>query len=154
MAFIIESMRERDVEPAARLRLAAFFKGANRTLEQDMAGLRSLLAAGDDCEAALVARVGEKLAGCALLVRNELDAAHDLTPWLAGLVVSREFRRRGIGAALVNAAEMRAAGAGIRTLYLYTWDAREFYASLGWRPVEAFEEAGGPVMLMSRSLQL
>ncbi|TIS32977.1 MAG: N-acetyltransferase, partial [Mesorhizobium sp.] len=51
---IIEAMRERDVETIAKLRLAAFFEGTGRTLAEDIAGLRGLIA-GDGFEAAVVA---------------------------------------------------------------------------------------------------
>jgi GNAT superfamily N-acetyltransferase len=81
-----------------------------------------------------------------------LEPAHDLTPWLAGLVVAEEHLGKGIGSALVNAVERRAAAAGIATLYLYTWQARAFYPALGWKAVETFEQDGETMMLMSRGL--
>jgi predicted N-acetyltransferase YhbS len=152
MSVIIERMGEADIEPVARLRLSTFLGQSERTLEQDMAGLRGLEAPGDSLEVSLVARVGGKLAGSALLVRNELDAAHGLTPWLAGLVVVPEHRRLGIGSALVRAIETRAASAGVSELHLYTWDARDFYARLGWSAVEKFDQGGETMLLMGRSL--
>ena len=150
----IELMTEDDIEPAARLRMAAFFNGAGRTLDEDMAGLHRLLANDDGLEVSLVARVDGALAGTVLLVRDELHAAHDVTPWLAGLVVGPAFRGRGIGTALVRAVEAHGCVQGVEILHLYTWGARRFYTSLGWRAVERFEEDGGPMMLMSRRLPL
>jgi predicted N-acetyltransferase YhbS len=120
-------------------------------VEEDAAGLRKLLAAGG-LEAAFVARLGGIPVGSVLLVRHELDPAHDLSPWLAGLVVAEGYRRRGIGSALVRAVEERAAAAGVGTLYLYTLQASRFYAALGWTAVETFEQAGEAMMLMSRGL--
>ncbi len=75
----IELMTERDVEAVARLRLATFFAGTARTLEDDVAGLRGLLD-GDGFEAAFVARDGGKPVGSCLLVRHEIDEARDLSP--------------------------------------------------------------------------
>jgi predicted N-acetyltransferase YhbS len=147
----IELMTERDVEAVARLRLAAFFAGTARTLEDDAAGLRGL-AGSDGFEAAFVARDGGQPVGSCLFVRDEIDPVHDLTPWLAGLVVDKAFRGRGIGAALVKTVEAHAASAGVRRLYLYTWEARPLYEALGWIVVEAFEQDGEPMLLMSRSL--
>ena len=147
----IELMTERDVEAVARLRLATFFAGTARTLEDDIAGLRGLTG-GDGVEAAFVARDGGMPVGSCLLVRDEIDPAHDLTPWLAGLVVGKAFRGQGIGAALVKTVEARAASAGVDRLYLYTWEARPFYEALGWIAVEAFEQEGEPMLLMSRAL--
>ncbi|RWK60330.1 GNAT family N-acetyltransferase [Mesorhizobium sp.] len=147
----IEPMHEGDVEMVARLRLAAFFEGTGRTLKEDTAGLRRLLA-GDGFETSLIARTGGIPVGTCLLVRHELEPAHDLTPWLAGLAVAPEHQRRGIGGALVRAIEAHAASAGVSELYLYTWEARDFYAALAWNAVETFEQDGGTMLLMSRRL--
>jgi GNAT superfamily N-acetyltransferase len=147
----IEAMIERDVAGVAQLRLAAFFEGTGRTLEEDAAALRQLLA-GDGFEAAYVARIGDVLVGTCLMVRHELEPAHDLTPWLAGLVVEAGQRGRGIGAALVRAIEAHALATGVETLHLYTWEARGFYSALGWDTVEAFSQDGEPTVLMSRKL--
>jgi predicted N-acetyltransferase YhbS len=149
----IEPMHEGDVEMVARLRLAAFFEGTGRTLKEDTAGLQKLLA-GDGFETSLVARIDGVPVGTCLLVRNELEPAHDLTPWLAGLAVVPEHQRRGIGRALVRVIEARAASAGFSELYLYTLEARDFYATLGWNAVETFEQDGGTMLLMSRRLSL
>jgi predicted N-acetyltransferase YhbS len=148
---MIESMHEDDIETIARLRFDAFFHGSSRTVEEDAAGLRKLLAAGG-LEAAFVARLGGIPVGSVLLVRHELEPAHDLSPWLAGLVVAEGHRRRGIGSALVRAVEERAAAAGVGTLYLYTGQASRFYAALGWKAVQTFEQAGEAMILMSRGL--
>ena len=147
----IEAMAEGDVEPMARLRLKAFFEGTDRTLDEDIAGLRGLIA-GDGFEAAFVARDSGRPIGSCLLVRDEIDSPHDLTPWLAGLVVEEEYRGSGVGTALVKTVEAHAASAGVGTLYLYTWQARAFYEALGWTAVETFEQDGAPMLLMSRKL--
>ena len=147
----IEAMAEDDVEPMARLRLKAFFEGTDRTLEEDMSGLRGLIS-GDGFEAAFVARDRGRPIGSCLLVRDEIDSPHDLTPWLAGLVVDDAYRGGGVGTALVRTVEAHAASAGIGTLYLYTWQARGFYEALGWTAIETFEQDGEPMLLMTREL--
>ncbi|CDX44426.1 GCN5-related N-acetyltransferase [Mesorhizobium plurifarium] len=147
----IEAMADGDVEAIARLRLEAFFEGTGRTLEEDVAGLRGLIA-GDGFEAALVARERGRPIGSCLLVRDEISSPHDLTPWLAGLVVEEAYRGGGIGTALVKTVEAHAASAGTGTLYLYTWQARGFYEALGWTAVETFKQDGEPMLLMSRKL--
>jgi len=88
-----------------------------------------------------------------LLVRHELEPAHDLTPWLAGLVVDSGHRGRGIATALVRATEAHAASRGVEMLHLYTWEARDFYAALGWDMLEVFEQ-DGTMALMARRLHL
>ena len=147
----IEAMAESDVEAIARLRLAAFFEGTERTLQDDIDGLRGLIA-GDGFEAALVARDRDRPVGSCLLVRDEIEPAHDLTPWLAGLIVDETCRGLGVGTALVRAVEAHAASAGVNKLYLYTWQARGFYEALGWTAVEPFEQDGEPMLLMSKKL--
>ncbi|MBZ9996598.1 GNAT family N-acetyltransferase [Mesorhizobium sp. BH1-1-4] len=147
----IDPMRGHDIEVVARLRIAAFFEGTGRTLEEDAAGIRNLLTS-DGLETALVARVNDVPVGTCLLVRHELEPAHDLTPWLAGLVVDACHRGKGTGTALVRAIEAHAASAGVEILYLYTWEARTFYKALGWEAVEVCEQDGEPMMLMSRRL--
>ena len=148
---MIEAMREDDIETIARLRFDAFFQGSARTLHDDATGLRGLVTSGG-LETAFVARIGGEPVGSVLLVQSELEPVHDLTPWLAGLVVAQEHRRKGIGSALVRAVERRAVAAGVAALYLYTWQARAFYAALGWKAVETFEQDGEAMMLMSRGL--
>ncbi|MGX5801818.1 GNAT family N-acetyltransferase [Bradyrhizobium sp. Arg314] len=148
---IVEAMAEGDIEVIARLRLEAFFEGTGRTLDEDVAGLRELVA-GDGFEAAFVARGRGQPIGSCLLVRKEISSPHSLTPWLAGLIVEEAHRGGGVGTALVRAAEAHAATAGVGTLYLYTWQARGFYEALGWSAVETFEQDGGPMLLMSRDL--
>ena len=46
------------------------------------------------------------------------------------------------------------ASIGVERLYLYTWEARDFYAALGWTVVEPFEQDGDPMLLMARELRL
>ncbi|MER9242939.1 hypothetical protein [Mesorhizobium sp. M0633] len=46
---------------------------------------------GDRFEAAFVARLDSAPIGSCMLVRNKIDLAHDLTPWLAGLVVDEAY---------------------------------------------------------------
>ncbi|WP_421916335.1 GNAT family N-acetyltransferase [Mesorhizobium sp.] len=151
MQLTIEAMTELDVVAVAKLRLSAFFEGTGRTLEDDAAALRQLLA-GDGFEAGYVARIGDVLVGTCLMVRHELEPAHDVTPWLAGLVVEKGYRGRGIGVALVRAIEAHALSMGVETVHLYTWEARNFYGRLGWDTVEVFSQDGETMVLMSRRL--
>jgi predicted N-acetyltransferase YhbS len=142
-------MREEDVEALAHLRVEAFFKDSDRTQVEDAAGLRELLH-GDGFECALVARIDAESVGSVLFVRHELEPAHALTPWLAGLVVAENFRGRGIGVALVRAVEAHARAVGANRLHLYTWQARNFYAALGWQAVETVVQGDEPMLLMMR----
>jgi predicted N-acetyltransferase YhbS len=54
-------------------------------------------------QVALVAKLDGILAGTCLLVRSELESCHPISPGLAGLYVTVEHRRQGIGRVLVEA---------------------------------------------------
>ena len=92
-----------------------------------------------------LAFVDGELAGSVGLLQNDHSRIRRWSPWLASLLVLPEFRRRGIGAALVHEAVAIAARFGIERLYLYTDDAADFYARLGWALEERVDLGGWPV---------
>ena len=147
----IRPMQEHDIDTFARLRCDEFFEATGKTVDDDAEGLRQLLLDGV-FEIALVAEMGGVAVGSGLFIRNELEPMHDLTPWLAGLVVVPEYRGRGIGRDLVRAIETHARSVGCRELHLYTGDAEPFYASLGWDVADRFTQDGELMVLMSRGL--
>jgi GNAT superfamily N-acetyltransferase len=59
-----------------------------------------------------------------------------LTPWLGGVFVLPEHRRRGVASALCRAAEEKAWSLGFKALYLFTPDQQSLYARLGWKKAE------------------
>jgi amino-acid N-acetyltransferase len=62
----------------------------------------------------------------------EVHGEHGL---LRSLAVDPDQRGRGCGAALVAAVEAEAVAAGVRTLWLLTGTAVDFFAGCGYRPV-------------------
>ena len=106
----------------------------------------------DDYEAAMIAEVGNTPVGLCMFVRDELDAAHDYSPWLASLYVASNFRGQGIGRDLVAAIESHARDVGENRMYLYTETAESFYLRCGWRVTERFDWDGEPFVLMHRDL--
>lgn len=86
------------------------------------------------------------------LVRTDLEARPDLTPWLAGLFVEPAFRGRGHGTALVRRAEAFARAASVPVLWLYTSTAEPFYLRLGWQSVGMERDGDQAVVLMRRPL--
>ena len=101
---------------------------------------------------ALVAKADGEPIGTCLLVESEIEPNYDVSPWLAGLFVVPEHRRRGAGAVLVRAIEDQARQRGFSRLYLYTTDATGFYAKLGWSTLDRTNWKGLDTALMVRDL--
>lgn len=59
------------------------------------------------------------------------------TPWILGMVVAKEARRRGTGRLLLTALQRAAAGLGYQQTWVATGkEAVGFYQRCGWEPVE------------------
>src|ERR1700741_372401 len=114
----------------ARWRANAF-SVLEASFEQELRSLE-LFASDQSHGVALLAKFDGKPCGTCLLVESEIEPNHDVSPWLAGLFVVPEHRRKGAGTVLVRAIEDQARQQGFSRLYLYTTDAVGFYARLGW----------------------
>ena len=88
----------------------------------------------------LVAELEGCVAGFAALVGGELD----------GLFVEPELWRRGIGAALVDAATHRARRKGLALTVIANPTARDFYESCGFSLEGETQTRFGPALRMSR----
>jgi GNAT superfamily N-acetyltransferase len=100
----------------------------------------------------LVAKADGEPIGTCLLVESEIEPSHDVSPWLAGLFVVPEHRRKGAGAVLVRAIEDQARRRGSSRLHLYTTDADAFYARLGWLVHDRTNWKGRDAAFMIRDL--
>ncbi len=89
--------------------------------------------------------------GTASLTPDDLETRPDLTPWLASVFVLAEYRRAGVGAALVEAVVAHARKLGVETLYLFTEDRADFYERLGWSQMASEVYRGHPVIVMKIS---
>jgi GNAT superfamily N-acetyltransferase len=90
--------------------------------------------------------------GSVTVVEHDMAIRLDLSPWLAGLYVQPQSRRRGVGSALVRHALQQVCHLGFPALYLYTHPARPFYERLGWEVLEERSYHERPVTIMSFSL--
>jgi predicted N-acetyltransferase YhbS len=95
---------------------------------------------------------GNELLGTAALVESDMDSHPELTPWLASVYVNAVYRRRGIGAALVNKVAEVSKQQGTKALYLFTPDQEHFYAGLGWQYIANESYRGGNATLMKLKL--
>ena len=107
----------------------------------------------DELPIAWVAHGNGQLLGTASLRVHDLEGREDLTPWLGGVFVGSQFRRRGIGAALCATVEEAARSRGIQTLYLFTLDKQAWYLRLGWRVLAPCVWHERPGDIMSKGLQ-
>ena len=90
------------------------------TLEQRAAALRQRRA--DGIPLTVVALAGETVLGSASLIQHDMDTRMEFSPWLASVYVAQDYRRRGIGSALVKRIEQEARTLDYKTLYLFTPD--------------------------------
>ena len=107
----------------------------------------------DQLPVAWVAHANGQLLGTASLRVHDLEGREDLTPWLGGVFVASQFRRRGIGAALCATVENAARSRGIQTLYLFTLDKQAWYSRLGYKVLGPCLYHQRPGDIMSKQLQ-
>lgn len=96
-----------------------------------------------------VALEGDTVVGAASIIEEDMETRTELSPWLAEVYVAPEFRRRGIGSALVRTVVQEAQDLGVRRLYLFTPDKMAFYQHLGWEILERTDYYGKTMTIMS-----
>lgn len=137
--------------PEERLRLEELQRRASLALEE----YRDQLEANPDAialpaeqierEQVLVAEIGGRVAGFAVILVADGKAELD------GLFVEPELWRRGIGAALVEAATLEARRKGLSLLTVVASpSAKEFYERCGFTAEGETETRFGPAWKMSR----
>src|SRR5262249_30914992 len=119
----------------------------DETLETRCAKLR-LHMQTEKLPLALVAFAGEELFGMGALREHDLPGREELTPWLGGVFVRPQHRRRRIGSALCHALEEKAWLMVFSVLYLFTLDQQRLYARLGWQHLQLSSWLGHPVDIM------
>lgn len=117
--------------------------------EESLAGKVSAHLTPDRMPLTLVASLEQGPIGTVTLIQHDVGTEQwpERSPWLAALYVVPQFRRRGIGMGLVNAATVRAVELGVETLYLSTKGREAFYARLGW---EITDRLGGRAVMSYR----
>jgi GNAT superfamily N-acetyltransferase len=97
---------------------------------------------------ALVAFAGEQLIGTVSLKVQDLDIRPEITPWLGGLFVIPESRRRGVASLLMQRAVEEARRLNLARLFLWTSSAESLYLKLGWQRVERTDYCGKSIVIM------
>jgi N-acetylglutamate synthase-like GNAT family acetyltransferase len=102
----------------------------------------------DQLPIAWVAHANGQVFGTAALRVHDLEGREDLTPWLGGVFVGPQFRRRGIGEALCATVENAARFRRVQILYLFTLDKQGWYSRQGWTVLApcVWQERAGDIM--------
>lgn len=104
----------------------------------------------DQIPLTLVAYSNKTLFGSATLVISDLPTRPELSPWLAAVYVTPEYRNQKIGSLLSRSIVEEAKKLGLKEMYLLTGvDSRvEFYKKLGWEvfSVESYANKDWTVM--------
>ena len=101
---------------------------------------------------AWLAHDGSRALGTAALRSYDLPERQDLSPWLGGVFVAAQFRKRGVGSSLCRVVETRAFELGFQRLYLFTLDQQPLYSGLGWRMFESSSWNGHAGDIMTKVL--
>ena len=104
---------------------------------------------GDRIPLTVVALEGNTVLGSASLIEHDMETRMELTPWLAGVFVGEQYRRRGIGAELVRRIMAEAGRLKVPLLYLYTMHSEKFYAALGWQFQERTSYSDQSIVIMT-----
>ena len=102
---------------------------------------------------ALVAFEGERPLGTISLLEESISTRKHLTPWLGGLYVREEERRKGLGRRLIEAAVGEASKLGIGQLFIGIRKAEDYYLRLGWGVVERMNYYGEDITIMRLDLR-
>ena len=140
-----------EIALCAKWRIEAFGDVLDNSIQDEIKRLEAFVA-DQTLQVALVASCDGVPAGTCLLAPKELEPCHPVSPWLAGLYVAPEYRRRGVGRLLIRAIEEQARKRGNTQLYLYADDATSYYEKLEWRVVEQNLWKDHPMALMARDL--
>jgi GNAT superfamily N-acetyltransferase len=101
---------------------------------------------------ALVAHQGAAFLGTSSVIASDLEDLPQYSPWVAAVWVDPEYRKRGVGEALVGRAADGVFALGIERAYLCALEARRaFYVRQGWLPImENVGTRGATVFIRDR----
>lgn len=96
----------------------------------------------------------DSLAGSAAILENDMETQSALSPWLASVFVTPDYRQAGIGSRLVLHVMEQARLNHITKLYLYTPNNENFYKKLGWVTLKLEIYHGQQVTVMYADLTI
>ena len=91
--------------------------------------------------------------GTAALKTESVGGEIGVGPWLAGLLVGKDHRGRGVGTALVEAIEQEALRLGFASIYTSTDSAAATMERRGWQALGSADSLRGPVAVYRRRVR-
>jgi GNAT superfamily N-acetyltransferase len=99
-----------------------------------------------------LAIVDDEPVGVARLVINDMESKPDISPWLASVYVTPQYRDRRIGSELCYQVIKEAYRLNFLNVYLFTPDRERFYARQGWVVIERSLYQGKNIVIMKKNL--
>jgi N-acetylglutamate synthase-like GNAT family acetyltransferase len=94
------------------------------------------------------------VAAIALCAFDDLEEFRRYKPWIAAFIVREDLRGKGIGGKVLELAEAKAIGYGIKLIYLWTEGERDFYEKRGYKFMERLEKENRKIDLMQKEFVL
>jgi GNAT superfamily N-acetyltransferase len=95
----------------------------------------------------LLAFIDGQAVGTGALKRESIASHAHLSPWAAAGFVLPHWRRRGIGAVLLQALQDQARAMGHPRVYCATSTSVRLLERCGWEPLETVLHEGGPLVI-------
>ena len=107
----------------------------------------------DQIPFALIAMIGDELAGSASVFENDLKNRPELGPWLAAVVTKQKYRGMGVAEELTSAVTTECKRLGYTRIYLRTEKADGYFSRLGWKMMhDTIDEKGLPTRVFSKDI--
>jgi len=96
-----------------------------------------------------IALEAEEIIGTISIWRCDLQSRQDIFPWLGGLFVKEEYRKKGIGLELQKHAFKVTIDLGYTDIYMFTV-LNDYFEKLGWKYMEDIPDENGNMVKLYR----
>ena len=96
--------------------------------------------------------VDEVVASIAICDFDDFEELRKYKPWVAAFVVREDLRGSGVGTLVLELIEQKAIEFGIKRLYLWTEESRNYYAKRGYQYIKSLQKGARQIDLMDKVL--